>query len=451
MNAIARHAFNSTSAIAMAQSIGQVVSFPSGRAVELPHAEPESRAEIVENSIAVGKAVADAMHASVMAEAETVPAVFVSSHAVVERALLTKALEIVGTVTEKRSTVPILSNARLAAAADQIAVTATDLDIEVTVTVPAAIDATFATTLSVELMTKLLKKASKSDYVEITTHEGHADLDFERVDYRLQSLAVADFPTTERVESNHRFTMTGKSFWDGIDATIGAVSTEETRYYLNGIFMHAYETWEGVKLRMVATDGHRLYMQEFDAPAGCEGMPGVIVPRKTCETLHKLMKGKECPEDVTITVKDSAIHFAFGNVSLRSKNIDGTFPDYMRVIPTQNDKLATLEASTMLEAIESVSLISNERSRAVKLEFSGNNCRLIVNNPDSGSAKADVTCAYDCDGMEIGFNAKYLTEIIVEAAGKSGNFHMELAEAGSPARVTGQRAGWLAVLMPMRV
>jgi DNA polymerase-3 subunit beta len=385
--------------------------------------------------------------------------------AVVERAPLTKAFEIVNQAVENRNTLPILSNARLIGDGSSLFITGTDLDLELSVSIPAAADSRFALTLPAGRMRDLLKKATASDFVAFTMPDDSnaATVDFERVKYRLAALPVADFPELRgpsplefdgvTVDSSYRsFTMTGAAFWAAIDATMGAMSTEETRYYLNGIYMHVAH--DGT-LRFVATDGHRLYRQDMAAPNGSADMLGIILPKKTVALLYKLMKGKACPDSIGIEVTSTKARFTWGDpgfyVSLQSKLIDGTFPDYERVIPAFNDKPATFDPESMLEAIRAVSLISSERGRAVRMEFDAGKCGLIVNNPDAGSASADITCQYDSERVEIGFNARYMVDAIPTASPDGGAVSITMADAGSPATITGSRDGWLGVLMPMRV
>ncbi|TCU34092.1 DNA polymerase III subunit beta [Rhizobium azibense] len=379
----------------------------------------------------------------------------VGASALIERARLTRAVEIVNSVIEKRNTIPILSNVALVGTGEALSLTGTDLDIEIAVTIPAAADREFGTTLPAHLLKDLLKKATASDFVAITTGEDRDSLDFERVQYHLQPLSLNDWPhLAGPAASAFTFQLPGKAFWDGIDSTMGAVSTEETRYYLNGIYLHTVETEGGSQLRMVATDGHRLYRQDIDAPEGSAGMPDVIIPRKTVSLFHKLMKGKACPESVTIAVTETKVRLSFDDIVITSKTVDGTFPDYQRVIPAWNDKTATMDADGAIEAIRAVSLISlisRERGRSAKFTFTAGNCRLTVNNPDSGSAVADIACDYDGDEFEIGFNAGYTMAIIEDARGNGSSFTMKFSDAGSPALVTGDRAGWMSCLMPMRV
>lgn len=390
--------------------------------------------------------------------AKSVPAIFSPSAALADRAALTRAIEIVTNVVERRNTIPILSNLAIVADGPNVRVVGTDLDMEITVTVPAAADAHFAITLPAHTLKDLVKKATSSEYVGFAPDaSGNVKVDFERVNYRLQSLPITDYPNLDAGKPSHKFMVPGKALVDSFGAVAVAISTEETRYYLNGVYWHhvqpraidAYHGDHGA-LRMVATDGHRLMRQDIPAMEGCNGMPGVIIPRKTVALLQKLLKGKACPESVAIEMSDTKIVFMFDGVTVTSKLVDGTFPDYQRVIPTGNDRPATFNAADLAEGVRAVSLISSERGRAVKFTFEAGKCMLAVNNPDSGSANAELAIDYASDYLEIGFNAKYVEDVLATAGGEEITF--TLADAGSPTLITTpSREGWLAVLMPMRV
>ncbi|MER9768926.1 DNA polymerase III subunit beta [Mesorhizobium sp. M0189] len=386
------------------------------------------------------------------------------ANALADRAALTRAFDIVANVVEKRNTIPILSNVCLTADGENLLVTGTDLDVEITVTIPAAVDSHFGMTLPGHTLKDLLKKATSSDFVGFATAIGDsnaATVDFEKVTYRLQDLPVADFPTLDAGTPSHSFTVPGADLVESFGGVAMAISTEETRYYLNGVYLHhvepraidAYHGDHGA-LRMVATDGHRLCRQDLAASEGMAGMPGVIIPRKTVALLQKLLKGKACPASVRIEIGKTdhwgTIRLMFDDVTITSKLVDGSFPDYQRVIPTQNDKPATFKAADLAEGVRAVELISSERGRAVKLTFSAGKCQLAVNNPDQGSATANVAADYASDVLEIGFNAKYLQDFIATAGGEE--ITLMLNDSGSPTLLTTpDRKGWLGVLMPMRV
>ena len=233
-----------------------------------------------------------------------------------------------------------------------------------------------------------------------------------------------------------------------IDKTRFAISTEETRYYLNGIFFHCAEAGRESMLRAVATDGHRLAQAELPRPRGADGMPGVIIPRKTVHELHRLIE--ESAETLTISVSPTKVRFEIGSVTLTSKLIDGTFPDYGRVIPQNNDKELKVETATFIAAVDRVSTIASERGRAVKLNLSADKLVLSVNNPEGGSATEEIAVGYTASPLEIGFNARYLLDIAGQLEGEEARFL--LADAGSPTMIRGtEDTTALYVLMPMRV
>jgi DNA polymerase-3 subunit beta len=381
-------------------------------------------------------------------------AVSTRSSAVIDRTAMTRAIDVVANVIERRNTVPILSNVRILGDAGRAFITGTDLDIELTVGIDAAIDADFGLTVPAHLLKDLLKKATKSEYVAFTAplQDGDSNstiVDFERVKYDLQALPIADFPDLAGPDAatSKRFTLTGAAFWNALDGVMNAISSEETRYYLNGIYMHHVDG----QFLMVATDGHRLYLQDLGPVDGTKDMPGVILPRRTVSLLHKLLKGKACPSSVDIELTETRVRIQFDDVTVTSKFIDGSFPDYRRVIPSQNDKRATIDAEAFLEAVRAVQLISSEKGRAVRYDFSAGRCRLVVVNPDQGRAESTIAADYSDGDLDIGFNAGYMIDAVSTAATDGGSISLLLSDAGSPAILTGSREGWKAVLMPMRV
>jgi DNA polymerase III subunit beta len=264
----------------------------------------------------------------------------------------------------------------------------------------------------------------------------------------LQALPESDFPDLAAGDLPHRFILPATDLKRLIEKTQFAISTEETRYYLNGIFLHTIDVLGTTMLRAVATDGHRLARVEMPAPPGSEGMPGVIIPRKAVAEIVKLVE--DGSETVTVELSSAKVRLTFDGVILTSKLIDGTFPDYQRVIPSGNDKLLTVERSDFAKAVDRVSTISSERGRAVKLALNEGRLTLSVNNPDSGSATEEIEVDYDAAPIDIGFNARYLLDITAQLDGDTALF--KLADAGSPTVVQDREgASALYVLMPMRV
>ena len=370
--------------------------------------------------------------------------------AILERSNLLKSLNHVHRVVERRNTIPILSNVLLSAEGGSLEMKATDLDLEITEATAASVEQTGATTVPAHLLYDIVRKLPDGAEVMLRLDEGGGSMTVisGRSNFRLQCLPQADFPELTAGSFSHIFRLESAVLKDLIEKTQFAISTEETRYYLNGIYLHTIEADGKLKLRAVATDGHRLARAEMEAPAGSEEMPGIIVPRKTVSELQKLVDDPDVA--VAVELSDTKIRFTIGSVILTSKLIDGTFPDYQRVIPTGNDKKLTLDRQTFAQAVDRVSTVSSERGRAVKLSIANGQVTLTVNNPDSGSATEEIPADYEAEPIDIGFNARYLLDVAAQLSGSEARFM--LADAGSPTLIQDAAdAHALYVLMPMRV
>lgn len=367
-----------------------------------------------------------------------------------ERAALLKSLGHVHRVVERRNTIPILSNVLLRAEGGSLLLKATDLDLEVAERLPADVGLGGATTLPAHILYEIVRKLPDGAQVSLETdgEAGQLRLRSGRSRFNLQSLPDSDFPDLAAGELSHSFNLAAGDLKRLIDKTQFAISNEETRYYLNGIFMHTTEVEGHMMLRAVATDGHRLARVEIPAPEGAIGMPGVIIPRKAVAEVQKLIE--DPARDVRVEISATKVRFTFGDVVLTSKLIDGTFPDYVRVIPSGNDKRLIVDRAPFAAAVDRVSTISSERGRAVKLAVSDAKLTLSVTNPDSGSALEELDVDYDSTPLDIGFNARYLLDITEQL--DSDTVLFKLADPGSPTLVQDKDgAAALYVLMPMRV
>ncbi|HEX4768131.1 MAG TPA: DNA polymerase III subunit beta [Lichenihabitans sp.] len=367
-----------------------------------------------------------------------------------ERTSLLKALGHVHRVVERRTTIPILSNVLVRATEDALHLKATDLDLEVTETVRADVAQPGGTTLPAHVLHDIVRKLPEGSQVtfDMSGDTGQITLSSGRSRFRLQCLPQSDFPDLTTGDLPNRFTLEAKDLKQLIDRTQFAISTEETRYYLNGIYLHAMDVGGRKMLRVVSTDGHRLARVEIPAPEGSDGMPGVIVPRKAVAEIQKLIEDPAAT--IVCELSATKIRFTFGDVVLTSKLIDGTFPDYGRVIPTGNDKSLLVEKAPFAAAVDRVSTLSAERGRAVKLAIGDGKLTLSVNNPDSGSATEELDVDYDAAPLDIGFNARYLLDITAQLEGDTAL--LKLADPGSPTLVQDyEDAPALYVLMPMRV
>lgn len=368
----------------------------------------------------------------------------------IDKGALFKALNHVTSVVERRNTIPILSNVLLSADNNQLKLTATDLEREVVETVPTSVSQAGGTTVSAHMLHDIVRKLPDGAEIELTRgeEEGRMTLASGQSRFALQVLPVDDFPSLDAGEMDFQFTAGAQELKRLIEKTRFAISTEETRYYLNGIYFHASTTDDVDVLRAVATDGHRLAQVELGLPKGAEGMPGIIVPRKTVLELHKLVEDSD--GDVDIELSSSKIRFTSGDLLLTSKLIDGTFPDYDRVIPKDNDKSMIVSKAGFSHAVDRVSTLSSDKGRAVKFNIDGGKLTLSVNNPDSGSATEELLVDYESDPLEIGFNARYLLDISSQL--DSDTAHFKLSDPGSPTMVLDEGdSGALYVLMPMRV
>ena len=367
-----------------------------------------------------------------------------------ERAALLKALGHVYRIVERRNTIPILSNVLVRAENGTLVLKATDLDIEVTEQLPADVAQPGVTTLPAQLFHEIVRKIPDGAQVtlDMTGDASQLALRSGRSRFMLQCLPESDFPDISAGELSHRFVIPAGKLKGLIDKTQFAISTEETRYYLNGIYMHTMDVEGGLVLRAVSTDGHRLARVEMPAPEGAAEMPGIIIPRKAVTEVQKLVDDPAA--EVTVELSTTKIRFSFGAVVLTTKLIDGTFPDYARVIPAGNDKRLVVEKGPFAQAVDRVSTISSDRGRAVKLAIADGKLTLSVNNPDSGSAVEELDVDYDSTPIDIGFNARYLLDITEQL--DSDTALLKLNDAGSPTLVQDREgAPALYVLMPMRV
>ena len=368
----------------------------------------------------------------------------------VERAELLKSLSHVHRVVERRNTIPILANVLVRAEHAKLAFKATDLDLEVIEAVAAEVSPGGVTTVPAHMFYEIVRKLPEGAQIVLEALGDRAVMSIKagRSRFTLQTLPESDFPDLAAGDLTHKFALPAVELKRLIEKTQFAISTEETRYYLNGIYLHTAGTGKSLMLRAVATDGHRLAQFELAAPPGAEGMPGVIVPRKTVGEVQRLIDNGE--GEIAVELSQSKIRFTFGGVVLTSKLIDGTFPDYSRVIPAGNDKLLEVNKRDFEQAVDRVSTVASERGRAVKLALSAGRLVLSVTNPDSGSATEELEVGYDAEPIDIGFNSRYLLDIASQLEGDTAV--LKLADPGSPTLLSDKEAkGALYVLMPMRV
>ena len=368
----------------------------------------------------------------------------------IERATLLKAVSQAQSVVERRNTIPILANVLIEASGEHVSFRATDLDIEVVDRVTAMVERAGASTVSAVTLHEIVRKLPDGALVTLTDDgaSGRLTVEAGRSNFSLTTLPKEDFPVMATSEYASNFTASAMTLRRLFDKSKFAISTEETRYYLNGVYMHVAEGDGGQTFRCVATDGHRLARIDANLPTGAGDMPGVIVPRKTVGEMRKLLDDDDA--QIAVSVSETKVRFATPNVTLTSKVIDGTFPDYTRVIPAGNTRKLEVDAVEFAKAVDRVATVSSERSRAVKLALDEDRLILSVNAPDSGAAEEELAVAYGDEKLEIGFNAKYLLEIASQVDRENAVFLFNTS--GDPTLMReGNDTSAIYVVMPMRV
>lgn len=368
----------------------------------------------------------------------------------IERAALLKALGHVQSVVERRNTIPILSNVLLSADRDAVGFSATDLDMEIIDQTPANVEGTGQITAPAHTLYEIVRKLPEGSDVALTYNGDDPRLVVQagRSRFNLPVLPAGDFPVMSSDGLSDRISVDAGDLIRLIDKTRFAISTEETRYYLNGLYVHVVVEGGETRLRAVATDGHRLALADMPAPEGAAGLPGVIIPRKTIQEIRRLLD--DAGENVEMQVSPQKVKFAFGQAALTSKVIDGSFPDYLRVIPRDNQKVLRVDNALFAKAVDRVSTISAEKSRSVKMAVESGKIILTVRNMEAGQAVEELEVDYEGDAFEIGFNARYLLDVAGQITGEMAEFRF--ADPASPTLVLDPAdPGLQYVLMPLRV
>lgn len=370
------------------------------------------------------------------------------------REALLPALALAVRVVERRTTIPVLSNVLIRAGDGRLTITGTDLDAEIAVSRKCAIEGAAEVTLPANNLHDIVRKLPEGCEVKLAgdTGDGMWTISAGRSRFRLPFLPASDFHELSAGEFACGFDMEAATLKTMLETVRFAISTEETRYYLNGIHWHEDEVDGAAKLIAVATDGHRLAKSVLPLPDGATGLPAIIIPRKTVELVLKMLPEKG---PVRVDVSDVKLRLTMGGeesgVSLVSKLIDGTFPDYKRVVPGGNPNRYTVTRGPLADAIDRVLTVSTGKGNAVKYAFAGDGLTVTAHSPDAGSAEDQVEIAgVEGDPVEIGFNGKYCLDLLAAAGGDAVIF--ELGDAGAPALVRRAQGGdTLFVLMPMRI
>jgi DNA polymerase-3 subunit beta len=367
----------------------------------------------------------------------------------IERSALLRGLGHVQSVVERRNTIPILSNILLEADGNQLRLTATDLELSMVETLPASVAQPGATTLQAHTFYEIVRKLPDGAQIELSAIDANSmAITAGRSNFKLSCLPKEDFPVMTDGEMAHQFSIGAETLKRLIETTRFAMSTEETRHYLNGIYLHVFEEDGERTLRAVSTDGHRLAKVDVTCPPGAEDIPSIILPRKAVGEIAKLADSAE--NMVSIGLSDAKIRVSADSVTMTSKLIDAAYPDYQRVIPKNNDKSLSVGRSEILAGVERVATLASDKTRAVKFHLEGNTLKLLVSNPDAGSAEEELEVDFGGELLEVGFNSRYLTDILSQIGGET--IDIRFADANAPTLMRDPADdGILFVLMPMRV
>ena len=368
---------------------------------------------------------------------------------VVKRDNLLKSLNFVQGVVEKKNTLPILSNVLLQLKENKLSIVATDLDIifydEIT---DVKIVKEGSTTTSAAILYDILRKISSNSELSFDLKsENKLSLKSENSDFNLLCLPTDNFPTFADEFEGKEITLDNNRFLKLLNKTRISISNDDTRHYLNGIFLHLTEAHGRNFLTGVATDSHRLSSSSLEIENTSDFL-SLILPRKTVFQLCSLLS--EIPDQLTMQSSENKIKFSLGKIKLISKVIDGKFPDYKKVVPTSNDKTLVVSTKDFINSIERVASVSLDRKEGVKLVINKDNIQLSVNSANSGEGNEKIKAEFSNENLNISFNSKYLIDIASEVENK--NLKMNLKDSVSPVLIEdGTDKNSYYVIMPMKI
>lgn len=368
----------------------------------------------------------------------------------IDRSTLLKALSHTQTIVERKGVTPILSNILLSADDHQLSISATDLDLSLVETIPAHVEEKGTTTVSAHLMHDIVRKFSEGSSVEISEKPDTNFLSLKsgKAKFSLPTLDAKDFTTIKTSGLPNTFVIHSKDLSHLISATRSSMCIEEVRYYLNGIYLHTKEVDQRPVLRAVATDGHRLALAEVDQPQGAHGMPDVIIPRKTIIEVAKILE--EVQGEVQVSLSLTQIIFNFGKALIASRLVDGSFPDYERVIPANNDSSLTVSRKHLCDAVDRVSTIASEKTKWIRVVIEPKTITISASSNNQSMGTEDCEVTYDGKHLSTGFNAKYLLEVIQQI--KSETLELKLSDNDTPIIIRGiDEQDVFYVMMPVRV
>lgn len=366
---------------------------------------------------------------------------------VLDQSAFLKALGHVHNVIEARNVIPALSHILLSAKNDELVLTATDNEIMISETIAGAISKEGEVLAPGNLVYGIVQKCDSGAQISLCHHEDRLQVKSGRSHFKLQYLPTDQFPRKVGEGAlDHEFSLPVAQLRRIIERTRFAMSHEETRYYLNGLYLHMHD--DGASLCAVATDGHRLSRVQIAAPEGAKNMPGIIIPRKGVQTVYKIFEGAE--GDVVVSLSSSLIRFSSGNIVMTAKLIDGKFPEYQAVIPSNNTKTMRVDSEPFSQAVARVGLVTSMRGQGVRMIVENNLLTLKASSLDQGDASDELEIDYQHERIDVGYNMQYLLVITHDTIAKKAEFCW--SDENSPTLIRDcDDPEALYVLMPMRV
>jgi len=368
----------------------------------------------------------------------------------IEKEVFLKGLAKVQGIVEKKNTIPILANVLIEAEADQIRLTATDLEVGMKAAYPATVNTPGRITVSAKKLFEIIKELPEKEISFIAKDNCWIEIRCGKSLFNVVGLSADEFPYFPQIDKEQFFQLPSADLKHMIEKTAFSMSTDESKYNLNGIYLRAMEDKGRQVLRFVATDGHRLALIQI--PRDCSHVEpltkGVIFPRKGVMELRKI--AEEGEGEVSLGFMDNNAIIKKSQTIIVMRLVDGEFPDYTRVIPKNNEMQATIPREDFLHALRRMAILSSEKSKGVKIDFQENLLTLSSSNPEFGDAREDFGIEYLEGDLSIGFNAKYLIDIL--GVLDSEKVNLALRDHLSPGLITpAEDEDYLAVIMPMRL
>ena len=337
---------------------------------------------------------------------------------IVSKSDIFKTLSHLQSIVSKKNTLPILSNILIEADDNTLTLSATDMDISIKETITCNIIDIGSTTLNAQMIFDIIKKLPDTTEIEFISNNGKIlTIRSDVSKFSLSCLPKDEFPLIEtKTNNSKKITVKSQTILNLINKTKFAISNEETRYFLNGLYFNISSNENTSNLIFVGTDGHRLAVSTSILNISIDEIPGVIIPKKTINELSKLLS--EDYDDIDIDISLNKIIFYIGNLILVSKLIDGNFPDYTRVIPKNNNNNLVINRENLLSAVDRVSTIANEKSPSIKFKLLENFINLSSVNSENSTATEDLKAEYKGNEIEIGFNSRYVMDILDNLKGE---------------------------------